>query len=90
MKSLSQWVVQAAMSLALGGALAMLFSEAVFGTPEIAQREMQGCLVCHSALGKADLNDRGRFYERERTLEGYVEPTPETPPADPPAPGPGS
>ena len=65
---------QALLSLAVGCAGALGFSGAVFGTPEIAQAEQQGCLVCHTAVGKADLNDLGRYYRAERTLDGYESP----------------
>lgn len=61
----------------VGCAVAIAFSEAVFGTPEIAKKENQGCLVCHTAMGKADLNERGQYYKAQRTLEGYK------PPAEP-------
>lgn len=77
---------RALLSLAVGSAGAVALSDAVFGTPEIAQAEQQGCLACHSAVGKADLNDRGRYYRAERTLEGYEEPadTPEPDREEPP------
>lgn len=69
--------------LAIGVASAIVFSETIQGTPEIAQKEGQGCLVCHTALGRADLNDRGLYYKAGRTLEGYR--APEAPPAGEPA-----
>lgn len=69
--------------LAIGIGAAIVFSEAIEGTPEIAQKEGLGCLVCHTALGRADLNDRGLYYKKERTLEGYR--APEAPPAGEPA-----
>ena len=74
------WLGQAVLSLAVGCATAMVLSEAVLATPEISQQEQQGCLVCHTAVGKADLNDLGRYYRVERTLEGYQSPDA---PADP-------
>jgi hypothetical protein len=70
-------ISQALLSLAIGGAAALAFSTAVLATPEIAQKEELGCLVCHTAVGRADLTDRGDYYRTERTLEGY--PAPETP-----------
>jgi hypothetical protein len=69
-----QILSQALLSLAVGCAVALVLSEAALGTPEIARAEQQGCLVCHTAVGKADLNDLGRYYRAERTLEGYERP----------------
>jgi hypothetical protein len=62
--------------LAFGVAGAMLWSGAAEGTPEIAQKEGLGCLVCHTAVGRAELNDRGTYYRAERTLEDYRPPQP--------------
>jgi len=84
-------VRNALLSFAFGLAGAMALSQSVSGTPEIAQKERQGCLVCHTALGKADLSDRGRYYKAERTLEGYrppESPTPSPEPAPPATPRP--
>ena len=74
---------QVVLSLAIGCAGAIIFSETVSGTPEIAEKERLGCLVCHTGVGKPDLNDRGRYYRAERTLEGYREPESPSEPAPP-------
>ncbi len=47
------------------------FAPGVYGTPEIAEMEDRSCVACHTALGRADLNDAGQYYEEHRTLEGY-------------------
>jgi hypothetical protein len=60
--------------LTIGVAVSIVLARTIEGTPEIAQREGQGCLACHKALGRADLNDRGLYYKAERTLEGYRDP----------------
>ena len=70
------------LAVAIGVSAAIAFSVNVSGTPEISQKERQGCLVCHTAMGKADLNDRGRYYRAERTLEGYRPPAPQPPPEE--------
>lgn len=46
------------------------------GTPEIAEKEEKSCLVCHTAVGPADLNDQGKYYKDKGTLEGYRAPEP--------------
>lgn len=61
-------------SLAIGAAMSVVLCGRIEGTPEIAQKEGQGCLVCHTAVGRAELNDRGTYYKAERTLEGYRPP----------------
>ncbi len=40
-------------------------------TPEISKKEEKQCTVCHTALGKPDLNDAGKYYKANRTLRGY-------------------
>lgn len=43
------------------------------GTPEYAKKENRQCIYCHTAVGKPDLNDAGRYYKAHHTLEGYTE-----------------
>ena len=43
------------------------------GTPEISKKEEKQCVVCHTAMGKADLNDAGKYYKVNRSLKGYEE-----------------
>jgi len=46
------------------------------GTPEYTKKEKKPCLYCHTAMGKPDLNDAGKYYKTHRTLEGYVDKKP--------------
>jgi hypothetical protein len=58
-------------ALTIFSVVAMLFAPFAAGTPEFAKKENKQCLFCHTAVGKADLNDAGRFYKEHKTLEGY-------------------
>ena len=60
-------------ALAITGLVALLFVPFAVSTPEYAKKENKPCLYCHTAVGKPDLNDAGRYYKAHRTLEGYVE-----------------
>ena len=46
------------------------------GTPEYSKKENRQCLYCHTAIGKPDLNDAGRYYKDHHTLDGYREKKP--------------
>jgi hypothetical protein len=59
--------------LAITGAVALLFVPFALGTPEFTKKEKKACIYCHTAVGKPDLNDAGKYYKMHRTLEGYVE-----------------
>jgi hypothetical protein len=60
-------------ALAITGAVALLFVPFAVGTPEYTKKENKGCVYCHTAVGKPDLNEAGKYYKTHRTLEGYVE-----------------
>jgi hypothetical protein len=60
-------------ALAITGSVALLFVPFAAGTPEFTKRENKPCGFCHTAVGKPDLNDAGKYYKMHRTLEGYVE-----------------
>ena len=49
----------------------VVFGPPAEGTPEIAEREDRSCVTCHTAVGRAELNEAGRYYREYRTLEGY-------------------
>ena len=53
------------------GVAVVLFIPGIDGTPEIADLEDRSCVTCHTALGRAELNDAGKYYQEHRTLEGY-------------------
>ncbi len=59
------------LAVAVSVVAVILLSPGVYGTPEIAEREDRSCLVCHTALGRAELNDAGKYYGERRTLDGY-------------------
>lgn len=59
------------LAVSIAGVAVVAFAPGVYGTPEIAETEDRSCVTCHTALGRADLNEAGEFYEENRTLEGY-------------------
>ena len=60
-------------ALAITGLVALLFVPFAVGTPEYTKKENKACTYCHTAVGKPDLNDAGKYYKAHHTLEGYVE-----------------
>jgi hypothetical protein len=60
-------------ALAITGAASLLFIPLAVGTPEYTKKENKPCLYCHTAVGKPDLNEAGKYYKTHKTLEGYVE-----------------
>jgi hypothetical protein len=63
-------------ALAITGAVAILFAPFAVGTPEYAKKENRQCVYCHTAIGKPDLNEAGKYYKDHKTLEGYLEKKP--------------
>jgi len=63
-------------ALAILGTVALLFAPFAVGTPEMAKKESKQCVYCHTAIGKPDLNDAGRYYKDHKSLEGYKEKKP--------------
>jgi hypothetical protein len=67
-------VLKIARALAILGAVALFFSPFAVGTPEYSKKESKQCLYCHTAMGKPDLNEAGKYYkDHNYSLEGYVE-----------------
>ncbi len=62
--------------LAILGAAGMLFAPFAVGTVEYTKKENKPCLYCHTAVGKPDLNEAGKYYKEHKTLEGYKEKKP--------------
>lgn len=60
----------------IAGALAFIFSQIAVGTPEMAKKEGKQCIYCHTAVGKPDLNDAGKYYKEHGSFEGYKEKKP--------------
>jgi hypothetical protein len=58
-------------AIAIFGGVALLLSPFAVGTPEMAKKESKQCVYCHTAIGKPDLNDAGKYYKEHGTLEGY-------------------
>jgi hypothetical protein len=59
--------------LAIFGAVAILFAPFAVGTPEYSKKENKQCIFCHTAIGKPDLNDAGKYYKDHKTLQGFKE-----------------
>jgi hypothetical protein len=60
-------------ALAITGLVTILFLPFATATPEYTKKENKPCLFCHTAVGKPDLTDAGKYYKAHHTLEGYVE-----------------
>ena len=60
-------------ALIITGTVALFFVPFAVGTPEFTKKENKACVYCHTAMGKPDLNEAGKYYKVHRTLEGYVE-----------------
>ena len=60
-------------ALAILGGVALLFSPFAMSTPEYAKKEGKQCIFCHTAIGKPDLNEAGKYYKEHMTLDGYRE-----------------
>jgi hypothetical protein len=63
-------------ALAITGTVTLLLVPFSAGTPEYSKKENRQCLYCHTAVGKPDLNEAGRYYKQHHTLDGYREKTP--------------
>lgn len=59
-------------ALAVASAIAVLVAPFAAGTPEFSKREKKQCTFCHTAVGKPDLNEAGRYYrDHNYSFEGY-------------------
>jgi hypothetical protein len=63
-------------ALAIFGGVALLLSPFAIGTPEMAKKESRQCIYCHTAVGKPDLNEAGKYYKDHGSLEGFKEKKP--------------
>jgi hypothetical protein len=59
--------------LAIAGSVALLLAPLAQGTPEYTKKENKQCVYCHTAMGKPELNEAGKYYKAHHTLEGYIE-----------------
>ncbi len=60
-------------SFALTPALAMVgimlfWSPGAVATPEIGEKVKKECTVCHTAEGEPDLNETGKYYQKNKKL----------------------
>jgi hypothetical protein len=60
-------------ALVITGLVTLFFLPFAAGTPEYTKKENKACVYCHTAVGKPDLNDAGKYYKAHHTLEGYLE-----------------
>jgi hypothetical protein len=57
-------------TLILTGAL-MLSSGLAHAKKEYTAKEKKGCAYCHVTATSKELNDAGKYYEKNKTLEGF-------------------
>ena len=51
---------------------ALMFVPYAVGTPEFSKKESRSCVYCHTAVGKPDLNEAGKYYkDHNNSLDGY-------------------
>ena len=63
-------------ALVITGVVAVLSVPFSVGTPEYSKKENKQCAYCHTAVGKPDLNDAGKYYKDHHTFDGYREQKP--------------
>jgi hypothetical protein len=57
--------------LAILAGTALLVIPFATATPEMAKKENQMCVTCHTAVGREELNDTGKCYKRNNnSLKG--------------------
>ena len=60
--------------MAILGGVTILAAPFAIGTPEYSKKEQRQCTFCHTAMGKADLNDAGKYYkDHDHSLRGFEE-----------------
>jgi len=60
--------------LAIFAGVTALAAPFAVSTPEYAKKEQKQCTFCHTALGKPDLNDAGKYYkDHDHSFKGYEE-----------------
>jgi hypothetical protein len=42
-----------------------------YGNVAMAKKEKAKCLDCHTKNGSKELNDGGKYYQKNKTLDGY-------------------
>lgn len=56
------------MALAPALAAVLLWNTAAVATPEMGEKEKKECVVCHTEDGSPDLNDAGKYYQKNKKL----------------------
>lgn len=68
-------------ALAIVAGVTLLVAPLAIGTPEYSKKEKKQCIYCHTAMGKKDLNEAGKYYKDHNfSFVGYEEkkkPSPE-------------
>jgi hypothetical protein len=50
----------------------LLVAPLAMSTPEYAKKESKSCTFCHTAVGKPDLNEAGKYYrDHDLSLAGW-------------------
>jgi len=50
----------------------LLFVPFAVSTPEYSKKEQKQCSYCHTAMGKPDLNEAGKYYkDHDHTFRGF-------------------
>jgi hypothetical protein len=57
--------------IALGGFL--VCTTATYGKPEYTKKEKKGCVYCHTKASSKELNEVGKCYDKNKSLEGCAE-----------------
>ena len=59
-------------ALAILIGVTILIAPLAMSTPEYSKKESKQCTYCHTAMGKPDLNDAGKYYkDHNHSLEGF-------------------
>ena len=56
-------------AILLGGFL--ICSTVTYGKAEYTKKEKKACTFCHTKANSKELNDAGKYYEKNKSLDGY-------------------
>ena len=58
--------------LAIVLGVTILVAPFAIGTPEYSKKEDKQCIYCHTAMGKPDLNEAGKWYkDHDHSFRGW-------------------
>lgn len=61
-------------ALAILAGVTLLVAPLAISTPEYSNKEKKQCTFCHTAMGKPDLNDAGKWYkDHDHSFRGWEE-----------------